>query len=85
MALIKQLIKTIPGFEGELTTQAQFKVSSLSGSKHNMSALVTGVVAGNQVYTAEHSFVPNLDGPNFIKQAYMHIKTLPEFAGATDC
>jgi hypothetical protein len=22
---------------------------------------------------------------NFIKQAYAHLKTLPEFAGATDC
>jgi|688.fasta_scaffold660510_2 hypothetical protein len=85
MALAKQLVKTIPGFDGQLTTQAQFKVSSLSGSKHNMSALVTGVVDGHQVYTEEHFFVPNLDGHNFIKQAYEHLKTLPEFAGATDC
>lgn len=27
----------------------------------------------------------NLTGENPIKQAYMHLKTLPEFAGATDC
>lgn len=26
-----------------------------------------------------------LDGDNPIKQAYKHLKTLPEFAGATDC
>jgi len=26
-----------------------------------------------------------LDGENPIKQAYEHLKTLPEFAGATDC
>ena len=27
----------------------------------------------------------NIEGSNPIKQAYMHIKTLPEFAGAVDC
>ncbi len=85
MALAKRITKTIPGFAGELTTNAYFKVSSLSGDKHSMSALVTGVVAGNQVYVAEHLFVPSIDGENFIKQAYQHLKTLPEFAGATDC
>lgn len=26
-----------------------------------------------------------LDGENPIKQAYEHLKTMPEFAGATDC
>jgi hypothetical protein len=85
MALTKQLVKTIPGFDGELTTEACFKVSRLSGDKHNMSVLVTGVASENQVYAVEHLFVPNLNGENFIAQAYRHLKTLPEFAGATDC
>jgi hypothetical protein len=31
------------------------------------------------------SFTPNLEGGNFIKQAYEHLKSLPEFANATDC
>jgi hypothetical protein len=26
-----------------------------------------------------------LDGVNFVQQAYEHLKTLPEFADATDC
>ena len=30
-------------------------------------------------------FKINLDGKNFIAQAYDHLKTLPEFAGAEDC
>jgi hypothetical protein len=25
------------------------------------------------------------DAPNFVRQAYLHLKTLPEFSGATDC
>jgi hypothetical protein len=31
------------------------------------------------------NFALDFDGPNPIKQAYLHLKTLPEFAGATDC
>lgn len=31
------------------------------------------------------SFEYVLDGENVIKQAYVHLKTLPEFTGATDC
>jgi len=30
-------------------------------------------------------FPIDLDGPNPIKQAYLHLKTLPEFADAIDC
>ena len=32
-----------------------------------------------------YTFTPNMDGQNFIKQAYEHLKTLPKFAGAVDC
>ena len=85
MALKKQLVKTISGFDGQLSTEAYFRVSRLSGDKHNMSALVTGVASENQVYAIEHLFVPDLNGKNFIAQAYDHLKTLPEFAGAIDC
>jgi hypothetical protein len=31
------------------------------------------------------SCIYEIDGENPIKQAYNHLKTLPEFAGATDC
>jgi hypothetical protein len=34
-----------------------------------------------QILTAAY----DLDGENPIKQAYDHLKTLPEFAGAIDC
>jgi hypothetical protein len=33
----------------------------------------------------EHTCSHDLDGPNPIRQAYLHLKTLPEFANATDC
>jgi hypothetical protein len=33
----------------------------------------------------QHECGYDLNGANPIKQAYEHLKTLPEFAGATDC
>jgi hypothetical protein len=43
--------------------------------------------AGSPVAMRSYQFVPSVaDGaPNFIRQAYLHLKSLPEFAGATDC
>jgi len=32
-----------------------------------------------------YTFTPDMQGENFVKQAYEHLKTLPEFAGAVDC
>ncbi len=37
------------------------------------------------VQAKSHNCVHALDGGNAIAQAYDHLKTLPEFAGATDC
>lgn len=33
----------------------------------------------------EYRCAYDLTGDNPIRQAYLHLKTLPEFAGATDC
>jgi len=35
--------------------------------------------------TEQHSCLYDLTGNNPIAQAYYHLKTLPEFAGAKDC
>lgn len=39
----------------------------------------------NAVHSLQYSCPANLNGANFIKQAYEHLKTLQEFAGAVDC
>lgn len=86
MALSKTLTKSVRGFDGEVVANdVYFKVSNITGDKHTLSFLVTGVSDGVQVYSTEHVFEPELDGDNFIKQAYEHLKTLPEFADAIDC
>lgn len=40
----------------------------------------------NKYSDYDFEFVPNLSGNtgNFIKQAYIYVKTLPKFSGATD-
>lgn len=42
-------------------------------------------VSASAVVNAEFVAVYDLNGENPIRQAYLYLKTLPEFAGATDC
>jgi|LauGreDrversion4_2_1035121.scaffolds.fasta_scaffold91181_1 hypothetical protein len=73
--------------EFSIFEDAYLKVTSFSGSKETISfALGTfkekdGILLQKQEYV----FAIDLDGPNPIKQAYEYLKTLPEFADATDC
>lgn len=62
------------------------KVSSIAATKEDATATVAFLSGpdGNLYKQKEYQFAPNMDGGNFIKQAYEHLKTLPEFAGAAD-
>jgi hypothetical protein len=67
---------------------AYIKVQAVSGGKDQMVADVIffkDSAEGKRLKNAGYVFKPMLDGDNFIKQAYTHLKTLPEFAGAQDC
>ena len=61
-------------------------VVSINGNKSSAQATVRYV---DGTLTFQKNFTIPLsvaDGsPNFIRQAYLHLKTLPEFAGAEDC
>ena len=67
--------------------ETYIKVEDVGGTKENVSATVNIYKAkgGQFLFLFRTNFVPNMDGKNFIAQAYEHIKTLPEFADATDC
>jgi hypothetical protein len=84
---LKKSFEVSPGL---MAQDAYFRVSNVS--------IVRGEPAGAtvQVFASEdhtqkpvqvrcYGFEYSLDGANPIKQAYAHLKTLPEFAGATDC
>ena len=90
MALTKNVIFLPPGFDAPAQiSNAYIRVEAINGSKNKITASVAiGKKDGDNFLVAQsssYSFVPNLDGQNFIAQAYTHLKTLPEFAGAEDC
>lgn len=85
MALQMNFEKTVNGFTDPLICQdAYWKVTSLHGDKNSMGITVSVFNNNTKLHTASYSFVPDLNGSNFIAQAYEHLKTLPEFSGATD-
>jgi hypothetical protein len=84
MALLKT-ISTIHGFE---VVNAYHRVEGISiESKNNIRFYVRSYKNTGLPFFDEKvvSAAYNLDGKNPIAQAYEHLKTLPEFAGATDC
>lgn len=92
----KQILKSDGGIleaggvsvPSEITFNAAYvRVTSIIGtkSKIDFTAVVLAKVDGLEISRNDYSFEPNLNGGNFIQQAYNHLKTLPEFAGATDC
>jgi len=91
MAMKKQMykvqdVKAISfSFPEVASTEVYIKVDSIQGTKSSLVAKVNYIVSGACVETQIYPFVPLMDGGNFIAQAYNHLKTLPEFAGATDC
>ena len=75
---------------GETTTitpPLYIKVESVAGDKANIKAAVTfkDEATGEYLMRKDYNLAPNMDSGNFIAQAYAYLKTLPEFANATDC
>lgn len=65
---------------------AYCKIINLVGNKE--AGFVTVESTGeNYKTTNQYSITFSVEdgAPNFIKQAYVHLKTLPEWADATDC
>ena len=86
MAIKKDVFFEKTGFEGKLIAKdAYWKIENIAGNKNQMSIEIYANVDGAQIQRVVSTFTPSLDGSNFIRQAYENIKTLPEFAGATDC
>jgi hypothetical protein len=87
MALSKTIAKDIP-LAGIVNVPSYCKVTTLRGTKDMMHATLEArhLSSEGELVDAWHiQFVPDLDGPNFIAQAYAHFKALPQMAGATDC
>ena len=65
------------------------KISSIAGDKFVLTIriLVIDQKLSRVLFEQSYNFVPSIEygAENFIAQAYTHLKSLPEFAGATDC
>ena len=87
MALSKNLSLVDNFGEEVLLKDAYIKVDEIKGGKLGLIITVRSYKNDRSIVLQrqEFAFVPNIDGSNFIAQAYEHLKTLPEFAGATDC
>lgn len=80
------LQKTIT-FKGVTVANAYIKVQTFSGDKESLTFDVAIRSKAEEQVLSVSSFEVfyDINGTNPIKQAYAHLKTLPEFAGATDC
>jgi hypothetical protein len=87
MALKKQI--TLKSNFGDDVTfnEAYIKVEVLIGDKSQLRIDVSVHKKQNEqvVDRKNYFFTPDLDGKNFIAQAYDHLKTLEEFSNAVDC
>ena len=86
MALQKTITHSVD-LAGDIQMTAYIRVESLDGNKEKINAKTVYRKDNSEGAMIKHewwSFVPSLDGENFITQAYEHLKTLPEFAGAAD-
>ena len=68
-------------------SNAYCKVLRVLGTKDDLSydVNVLDEKDGKSHQVLSFQFTPNMDGGNFIAQAYQHLKTQPPFAGAVDC
>jgi hypothetical protein len=87
MALKKQITLKSNFGDDVVFNDAYIKINTLNGNKNKIDFELYIFKQANEllIERKSFSFIPNLDGANFIKQGYEHLKTLPEFAGATDC
>lgn len=80
-------VKIVRGFACEAAYIRVGTVSIIGKNRMTLSVLYFPSAAQTQMnfHSVDHSAAYDILGDNPIRQAYLHLKTLPEFAGATDC
>ena len=81
--------KTVTTSFGVNVQNAYHRVGAINLTKKNAMSFSVGVFVDNvcktPVRTESYACAYDLSGENPLAQAYAHLKTLPEFSGATDC
>ena len=60
------------------------KVEDLMGTKEEISFNIS-IAGASFAMKKSFTFSPDMGGPNFIKQAYLYLKSLGDYQGAEDC
>jgi hypothetical protein len=72
--------------KSKLAIAAYIKVTQIFGDKNNINVIVTFTDDNIQFSKSYDVLVSTEDtAPNFIKQIYDYLKTLPEFENSEDC
>jgi hypothetical protein len=85
-AVIQTPVGAIENGTQRVSFSAYVKIATIIGNKSQVTANVQ--FTGDTAQFIKQYQVPvsvEAGSPNFIEQAYKHLKTLPEFAGAEDC
>jgi hypothetical protein len=86
MALRKSITRTAYGQDVTIPA-AYVKIITTSGSKDSQTVVAHIFTDDTKLKFVEEfrcSFAPDMNGANFIKQGYQHLKLLEEFSGAED-
>jgi hypothetical protein len=86
MALQKSIAITVAD-QSITIPNAYIRISNINGSKQLVGMRVQFLSGpdGEVVREQSYTFTPDMNGDNFIKQAYLHLKSLEYFSDATDC
>ena len=85
---LEKTVTLIDNFGQDVVLQnAYVKVKLISSDKTTTNCYVNvcKIKDGDVFETKRYGFFHDLNGKNFIAQAYAYLKTLPEFANAVDC
>lgn len=87
--------KVFSNGEESITQEVEHKkaywcITTFDGDKSRISFRVDvfeDVTKTRRLFGYMHEFTPSIEdgAKNFVAQAYLYLKTLPEFAGAIDC
>lgn len=83
MALKKDIV-----IKGVPVAGAYIRVRGFTGNKNGVTAFIDYKASADQEFSFHESHVNfelDLNGGNPVEQAYVFMKTLPEFADAEDC
>jgi len=86
MALKKTLTRQNQFGEMSTLSNCYIRVGSFSGNKENVNFKID-VLSSDKTksyLTETYSFAPQMNNENIVAQAYVHLKTLPDFSDAED-